>query len=658
MPERPPGRRRTSPGTPANPEQRVNRAVVAAVVVLSAAMLALVGRVAALQLKPGDALRGHMSDRMAEASVPALRGELLDRRGRLLSTTRFGYRAFIDPVEFAALPPDASDEAILRVSEATGTEADALAERLFERLAENERRARMHEQGEDAPGLVRYLAVGSVLSDESASKIRSIDIPGVHLEQRPVREYVAGPHASAIVGKVGFENTGLLGAELSLDLRLRETSGTIRYVRDARGRPLWVSPEDWHPGSPGDSTRLAIDLEIQRIAAEELEHAMEECDAAGGRIIVLDPHTGEVLAMADLTRPVTGAAPFPWEDASGPRGSSREPDPRSMPRYDVVPHPAPGALPRNRCVEDVYEPGSTFKSFVWGVITSLGRARVDEVFDTEGGRWRTGYGRPVADVVKRGSSTWAEVLIYSSNIGMVKAGERLSFEELREAVTRFGFGRPTGIGLPGEASGIVTSAKGWSKYTQTSVCFGYEVAVTPVQMVRAFSAFARTGELAGTLPELRLTALDPDAPESRVTRRVLPASVATEARRIMGSVAENMERRMDHRGEPKHEWKYTMFGKSGTANIALGAPPAGFRRPTWSNGYAPDQYNSSFIAAGPTEAPRIVVLAIIDDPGPERIRARTHYGSYTAGPVVRRVMERSLAYLGAPTSPHAGSSGE
>lgn len=642
------------PGAPVNPSRRVDRAAITIVVVLSLVMAALVGRVAALQLRPGEALRGHMSDRMAQASVPALRGELLDRRGRLLSTTRFGYRAFIDPVEFAALPTEESDEAIVRISEATGTDADELAERLFERLAENERRARLQEQSESAPGLIRYLAVGSVLSDASAAQVREAEIPGVHLEQRPVREYVAGPYASAIVGKVGFENKGLLGAELSLDPRLREQGGTIRYVRDARGRPLWVSPEDWKPGAPGDSTRLSIDLEIQRIAAEELQRSMEECDAAGGRIIVLDPHTGEVLAMADLTRPVTGTVPFPWEEASAARGTRAEPDPRSMPRYDVVPHPAPGALPKNRCVEDVYEPGSTFKSFIWGVITSLGRAQIDEVFDTEGGRWRTSYGRAVADVVQRGSSTWAEVLVYSSNIGMVKAGERLSFEEMREAVTRFGFGRPTGIGLPGEASGLVTSAKGWSKYTQTSVCFGYEVAVTPVQMVRAFSAFARTGELAGTLPELRLTAQDPDAPESRVIRRVLPAAVATEARRIMGSVAENMERRMDQRGEPKHVWQYSMFGKSGTANIALGAPPKGFRRPLWSNGYAPDQYNSSFIAAGPTEAPRLVVLAIIDDPGPERIRARTHYGSYTAGPVVRRVMERSLSYLGVAPSPASG----
>lgn len=639
------------------PHARIDRTLLAAAVLISLGLLAVVGRVAQLQLKPDAPLVAHMQSRMATRPMPTLRGELLDIRGRLLSTTRFGYRAFLDPVAFEHLSEGELDEAIISIAQAVGISPEVVADRLYPRLEENARRARIRETGIETDPPLRYVVIGGMLSDEQAETVRRLHIPGLHLEQRSIREYPGGQDVASIVGKVGFEHTGLLGAELALEDRLHETDGRIRYVRDARGNPLWVNPGDWQPGEPGSSVRLSIDLQIQRIAIEELTRGMEECDAAGGRCIVLDPHTGEILAMVDLTRPVEGAIPFQWEDASAPRVRAPAPDPRDMPRYIVFPQPEPGqpapAIARNRCVEDVYEPGSTFKAFIWSVITERRLARIDEVFDTEGGRWLTSYGRKVEDVVRRPHMTWAEVLINSSNIGMVKAGERLTFDQLHDAVRRFGFGKPTGIGLPGEASGLVTSLKSWSKYTQTSVCFGYEVAVTPVQMVRAFSAFARSGSLAGTLPHLRLTAIDPNDPDPLVVPRVLPAEVALLTREIMAKVAENMQSRMTGKATPEEGWRYTMFGKSGTANIPLGRVPKGKRRPTGSRGYFEGQYNSSFIAAGPTEDPRLVILAIIDDPGPARVRARTHYGSYTAGPVVRRVMERSLAYLGVPPSPNS-----
>jgi cell division protein FtsI (penicillin-binding protein 3) len=311
------------------------------------------------------------------------------------------------------------------------------------------------------------------------------------------------------------------------------------------------------------------------------------------------------------------------------------------------------SLGRNRCIEDVYEPGSTFKSFVWSAITAMGAADPGEIIDTEGGRWRTSYGRAIEDESRQNQLSWHDVLVHSSNIGMIKSAERIGFAQLREIVVRFGFGSKTGLGLPGETSGLVTPARQWSKHTQTSIAMGYEVGVTPVQMVRAFSAFARSGELAGTIPELRLTAVDTREMATNVATRVLPTDVVMVARDAMGDVAHNMETRWAK--PPKGQaWRYDLFGKSGTTKIAAVAPPEK-RRPRWLGGYFERQYHSSFIAAGPIEAPRIVVLVVIDDPGPERVRTRSYYGSAVAGPVVRRVMERSLSYLGiTPTVDESG----
>jgi cell division protein FtsI/penicillin-binding protein 2 len=235
---------------------------------------------------------------------------------------------------------------------------------------------------------------------------------------------------------------------------------------------------------------------------------------------------------------------------------------------------------------------------------------------------------------------------------MAKGTSRLSFKQMHDAVRRFGFGSPTRIGLPGESPGIVTKIKDWSKYTQTSVAMGHEVAVTPVQMVRAFCCFARTGDLAGTMPSARLLALDAGEEIADEGVRVLPKKIADLTRTTMRGVTQKIDERIarkehDASAAPRYEW----FGKSGTAEIPLGRAPKGKVRPIGSDGYFPNQYNSSFLAAAPLEEPKIVIVVVIDDPGPALVARREHYGSHVAGPVVRRVIERALPYLGVPGAP-------
>jgi cell division protein FtsI (penicillin-binding protein 3) len=303
-------------------------------------------------------------------------------------------------------------------------------------------------------------------------------------------------------------------------------------------------------------------------------------------------------------------------------------------------------------VEDLYEPGSTFKPFVWAAGYERGLLKPGEVITSETRTIRTYYGRPITDVTFRPELTWDDVLRFSSNIGMYNITERLSHQDLRGTVTALGFGASTGLGIPGETAGMVTSARDWTKYTQTSVGMGYEVGATMVQMVRAFSVFARRGDDAGTLPGIRLTAAGADASrpgligEEVFVERVFDPETAVAVREPLKGVVERMDALRLRKDPGDVPARYTMFGKSGTAYIAC-TPPRGMQRPRGATGYY-KQYTSSFLVAAPAENPEIVVLVVIDDPGPERIRKVEHYGSHVAGPVVRRVVERVLPYLGVP----------
>ncbi len=642
---------------------RVDRGAMLIVGVLTLLMLGLFARVVQLQVMPPKALQAFMGDRATVVTEDARRGDILDRAGRVLAATRFGFRAYVDPVEFKRNPD--IDSAITRLASALGSSPAMVGQKIMARVADNERRQYdaqffSFKPGTQAavkgPPLVRFVPLGGVLDDSTVDSVKRLGLKGVHLETRPVREVTSDDLVAVLVGKVGFEQIGLMAAEKVFDDLVKPTNGQFKYVRDARGQPLWVEPDGYDPPVRGQDVHLSIDLEVQRILLQELERGLADADAQGIRGIVLDPNTGEVLAMADLLRNCSDAVPYDWmhvipherRGGEGPRYIVLQPDPKR------AIHPALG---RNRCVEDLYEPGSTFKPFMWSTATDLGVASEEETIDTENGSWSTPYGRHIGDVVKAASMTWAKVLVNSSNIGMVKVVSRLTWGQTRDAILKFGFGSKTNIGLPGETAGLVTSMKAWSKYTQTSVAFGHEISVTPLQMARAFSAFCRDGDMAGTIPQVRLVAATPSDLVSTPPQRAISPDVALRTRETLRGVTHNLDKRMAaglHEGGPKEgDWRYELFGKSGTPDTPLGLAPPGKKRPKGSDGYFKGQYTPTFIAGGPVERPKLVCLVIVDDPGPELIRTRKHYGAYTAGPVVRRVMDRSLAYLGVPASPPA-----
>lgn len=626
-----------------HPADRVSAIALAS---LFAIMLVMLARVIQLQTRPSDELRPFISERVTTMTLKSVQGDIQDRRGLTLAGTRFGRRVFVDPQEFLKAPPDA----IPRLADAIGEPVAKLATRLAPRMETTRRRidAIDDQNPETTPDgkPIRYVTVGGVLEDWREQAVLALDFPGVHLESVPVRALTAERAAAPLVGMVGVDHNGLVGAEKLIEPLIQPGEGVYRYVRDAYGQPMWVFSGGYVPPQRGRDVRLSIDSEVQRIATEELARGVLDADAAGGRCVVLDPRTGEVLAMVDLLREVHGLTDYDWQTIipktglPGVRFRTIKPDPK---REDFP------QIARNRCIEDVYEPGSTFKSFMWAATTELGLCRTTEIFNTHGGRWTTPYGRSVNDVTRRDSQSWADVLINSSNIGMAQGTSRMSFQQMHDAVVRFGFGSRTNIGLPGESPGIVIKSKAWTKYDQTSVAMGHSVAVTPIQMVRGYANFARTGDMAGTIPPITFLAVDPETAARGVQgRRVLTQQIADLTRETMRGVTHNLDTRIAQNDPEATHFRYEAFGKSGTAEIPLGDPPKGKRRPKGSDGYFRGQYNSSFIAGAPVEVPRVVVLVVIDDPGPSLIARKLHYGSATAGPVNRRIIERSLAYLAVP----------
>jgi cell division protein FtsI/penicillin-binding protein 2 len=537
-------------------------------------------KVVALKTNPQAKLIAATDPTISTSNQLATRGQITDRRGRLLAASRIGYKVFVDPSlveDFVALSFE-------------------LGELLTMPPAEIEQQLR-------ATPRSRYVVLKKLVTPEEEKSLRALKHRCVGLDERLVREYPHGDIGGSLIGLVGAEHTGLAGFENKYNNKLSGTAGKFVRQRDSKRNTLWVSPSDYNPKTDGGNIQLSIDVVIQDIAYSRLLEEVKRCNAGGGRIVVVDPATGEILAMADILNPRNG-----WSQQ--PEDPNREMDIR---------------LGRNRCVTDPYEPGSTFKPFIWSVATQLRKAKIDEILPTpSSGPYRTNSGRPIRDARYYGPSSWEKVLVKSLNSGMAIVSQRMTHAELQDAIARFGFGEPTYIGLGGETKGIVTSSSNWSDYTQASVSMGHEIAVTPLQMVQGFSAFARDG----TVPQLQLVLATDD--DVMFVREALTPEIAALTRKIMGKVM------TEGTGRKSQSKLYDLFGKSGTAQL----PKAD------GTGYFEDRYIASFIAGAPINNPKLVVLCVIDDPD----KTIGHYGGVVAGPVVRDVMEQSLQYLGVPPS--------
>lgn len=540
------------------------------ITLISLALLGAVARVAQLQVTSDSRAPQRVVKTASDSVVIARRGALLDRNGRVLAATHIGYRLYADP----RLIDDWSAFAV-HVAHAIGGGDAARIERLLGQAADR-----------------RYVVLAPLLSDAQLKAVQGLKLAGLGIEPRPVRAYPQGKVAAQLVGFVGTEHRGLDGVEFALDKLLEGESGRLGVLRDVSRRPLWIERDGFQPPADGNDVRLSLDTVIQQFAEQELDAACRKHRADRGEIVIMDAQTGQLLAMTN----------WPLFDIMEPTGG----------RADKA--------RRNRCVTDPFEPGSIFKPFVHAAATGSGIASVNQLIDcTDAGYWVTNFGRGLRDAHAHGTISWGQVLVMSSNIGMGKVGERMGARRMHEAVRAFGFGSPSGTALPGESVGIVNPLKQWTKYSVTSVPMGQEIAVTPVQMVRAFSAFANGGLMVS--PSVLA-----DETATPIFHRAVDGRAAEQTKRLMRQVV------TEGTGRNAKSDLYQIWGKTGTAQI-----PDRKR-----GGYKPNAYTSSFICGAPLDDPRIIVLVTIHEPDPKI----AHYGGVVAAPSAKTVVERTLTYLG------------
>ncbi|MEO1007792.1 MAG: penicillin-binding protein 2 [Planctomycetota bacterium] len=641
------------------------RWVAAALGIGATAWLATVlVRVAWLQIAPPERIDAVLAARERQHTIRVPRADVADRRGRPLAVSRYVHRVFFDPVRVAE-EVEAGRITVAELSSAlawmTGEDEFDVDRRVRSVLRENEARQREARRASTdanaiADPIIRYVRVGDRLDDERLAIVRAHPLPGIHLEREAIRDRVGGDLVAPILGKIGSDPMYDEGIERMLRARLEGEPGTITYTHDAGGRAVWIGAGEAEAPRAADAMHLSIDLEIQRIVREELDRAVEDADAAGGLAIALDPRTGEVLAMADVLRPIENE-PYPWIDGRLPR----EEWPRHVDltgRYAFV-RPDPRreddpAIARNRVIEDAYEPGSTFKALVWSALIDHDPTLLDEVFEAAPGGVTMIGGRRLRDTRANGEQTWEQVLVNSSNIGMAAGVQRIPPADLRRTLSAFGIGERTRLSLPDEAPGRLRGLRDWGEYTHVSVSFGQEVLCTVAQIARAFCAIARNGDEAGTVPALRLTAVGLDGYDGLVARRAVSPAAALRTRTATLGIIERLDAKM----RDERPFSYRMFGKSGTAQVSPEKPHDWQRLPPGANAYLPRQYVSSFVAGAPLGEPRIVVMVSIEDPGPDLVRSRQFYGSSVAGPSVRRIVERVLPYLGVPPDAELASSDE
>ncbi|MGB2987325.1 MAG: penicillin-binding protein 2, partial [Phycisphaerae bacterium] len=424
--------------------------------------------------------------------IPARRGMIFDARGRVVALSRQAPDVFIDP--------------------AFVKDVDALAAEVAARvsLPASDIAEKIHRRAES-----RFVVVAPHVDPVTAAAVRAMGHPAVGLADRARRGYPLGESMAHVLGWVGRDGYGLEGIELACDAHLRGHDGRRATIRDARRRVLRRSAEWSASPVDGGHVVLTIDAEIQRLAEEALARGIARFEAESGIAIVMSPNDGAILAMAclpafDLNEPVT---------------------PESRP------------VRRNRAITDPVEPGSSFKPIIACGALESGLVTTADKIDCRLGSHRFGR-RVIRDTTPHGLLDIRGIITRSSNIGMGFVGERMGNEVLHETVRRFGFGQRTGVECPGESAGVVYPLHRWTSYSTTSVPIGYEVLVTPLQLVNAFAAIVNDGVLLRPRLVRRLLGPDGEVIQSfespQVVRRVVSSQVARYmARDFLVSVVEN-----------------------------------------------------------------------------------------------------------------------
>lgn len=445
-----------------------------------------------------------------------------------------------------------------------------------------------------------FVYLARKIAPEVAEQIRGLRIPGVSLIAESKRFYAAGSLASHVLGFVGLDNNGLGGIETHYEDGLRGRPGEMLIERDPAGRAIPAGTWQMHPPTRGNDVVLTLDREIQFAAETALARTVEQFDAEAGSIVMMRPSTGEVLAMAN----------FPSFDPND-FGSSAV-DAR-----------------RNRAITDVYEPGSTSKVVVASAALENGVVGANDILNVDdhikiGSKTFTDFRpHPPLDL------TFADIIAQSSNVGTLKVAQLVGKERLHEYLQKFGYGRPTGIDFPGEASGSLPDPVGWWATSMGTIPIGQGVSVTPLQMTAVFATIANSG--VSVTPRLVAATVDSQgrhdaAPLKR--RRV----ISSETARVLTQMLVGVTEKKIGTGKLARVAGYQVAGKTGSAD----------RVDPKARGY--QGYVTSFVGFAPAGDPQLVAAVVIDNPS-------VHYGSVTAAPAFSEVMQFALRHLGIGPGP-------
>lgn len=503
--------------------------------------------------------------------VPAKRGEILDRHGRVLAYSVDADTIFANPQE-----NDDPERTASLVCSALEDCDDDMRQAMARALRKK----------------TQFVYLARKVTPAEASRVRDLNLKGVAFLKENRRYYPKEELAAHVLGYVGTDNVGLAGLESAYDAHVRGKDGKVLVTTDARQHAVFSRVD--RAATSGAALELTIDQYLQHIAERELQAGVLDTRATSGSVVVMDPRTGEILALAN------------WPTF----------DPNAFLDFRENAR-------RNRAVQDLYEPGSTFK------LVTASAALEEDVIDTDDPiNCAPGFikfeGRPpIRDVHTYGVLPFSDVIVKSSNVGAIKVGLKLGSERLVRYVSRFGFGQPIAPDFRGESPGIVWDPARLDASALASVSMGYQVAVTPVQMAAAASSIANGGTLMeprvvrAVIKNGRRTVVQP-----RALRRTVSQGTAAELTAIMEEV---VERGTATRAKIPG---FTVAGKTGTAAKLV------------NRSYSRSDYNASFVGFVPSRNPVLTIIVVIDSP------RGGYYGGVAAAPVFQRIAEASLRQLG------------
>lgn len=533
------------------------------VVGIALGFVALAGRAAWVQVLSNDFyLRQGELRFVRTVDLPASRGRVLDRNGLLLASSALAPSVW-------AIPEDV---------EADAAQLKQLAQALNMPLSDLQARLSKEEKN--------FVWLKRQMDEPMAQQVQALQLKGIYLRKEYRRQYPEGESAAHVVGFTDIEGQGQEGVELAFNQALSGTAGSRRVIKDRYGRAV----EDLGQTQPpvdGHDVQLSIDSRVQFFAAQKLSEAVQQHKARAGSAVVLDAQSGEVLALAN----------YPTYSPAKRQNLS-------------------GAQLRNRALTDTFEPGSTMKPLAVGLALDKGLVRPDSLIETAPGRL-TIAGSTITDAHPHGQLSVEQVIQKSSNVGTVKVAMQLQPKEMWQLYSQVGFGQKPQLPFPGAVSGRLRAYKSWRPIEQATMSYGYGLSVSLFQLARAYTVFARDGQL---LPISLLKSQDAVA----YGPQVLQPQTAMAMRHMLQKAAG------DGGTAPKAQAEgYSVAGKTGTARKQEG------------KGYAEKKYRSFFVGMAPVDQPRIVVAVMIDEPSDGQ-----YFGGDVAAPVFSATVQHTLRLLG------------